>query len=130
MNFLTLPHLENSIGIFGSGYKISDLKNAAWLGNKEIFYWGDIDTHGMQILSQMRKYFPNTKSLMMDFETLNTFQEEWGRGEPINVTDLPNLNCEERELFEFIKADNINTIRLEQEKISQAYVLERIKLYL
>jgi len=130
MNFLTLPHLENSIGIFGSGYKISDLKNAAWLANKEIYYWGDIDTHGMQILSQMRKYFPNTRSIMMDFETLNSFQEEWGRGEPINVTDLPNLNSEERELFEFIKTDNINTIRLEQEKISQAYVLERINMYL
>lgn len=130
MNFLTLPHLENSIGIFGSGYKISDLKNAVWLANKEIYYWGDIDTHGMQILSQMRKYFPNTRSLMMDFETLNTFKEEWGRGEPINVTDLPNLSSEERELFEFIKADNINTIRLEQEKINQTYVIKNIKRYL
>jgi hypothetical protein len=44
MNFLTLPQLENTIGIFGSGYKVADLKNASWLSEKEIFYWGDIDT--------------------------------------------------------------------------------------
>ncbi|MBK6964925.1 MAG: hypothetical protein IPH20_13555 [Bacteroidales bacterium] len=100
------------------------LENAGWLADKD-FLLGDIDTHGMQILSQMRKNFPNTKSLMMDFETFNTFQEDWGRGEPINVTDLPNLNIEERELFEFIKADNINTIRLEQEKINQTYVIKK-----
>jgi hypothetical protein len=130
MNFLTLPHFENSIGIFGSGYKISDLKKASWLAEKEIYYWGDIDTHGMQILSQMRGYFPNTKSIMMDFETLNTFKEDWGRGASIKATELPNLNTEERELFEFIKADNINTIRLEQEKISQEYVLKKLGAYL
>jgi len=36
MNFLTLPQLENTIGIFGSGYKVADLKNASWLSEKEI----------------------------------------------------------------------------------------------
>lgn len=130
MNFLTLPQSDYSIGIFGGGYKISDLKNALWLADKEIFYWGDIDTHGMQILSQMRGYFPNTKSILMDFETLNTFKEDWGTGEPINVTDLPNLNSEERELFEFINTDKINSIRLEQEKISQEYVVKKLKSFL
>ncbi len=127
MNFLTLPHLENSIGIFGSGYKISDLKNAVWLADKEIYYWGDIDTHGLQILSQMRGYFPNTRSIMMDFETLNAFKDDWGKGEPIKATILLNLNSKERELFEFVKADNINTIRLEQEKISQEFVIKKMK---
>ena len=130
MNFLTLPQLENSIGIFGSGYKISDLKNATWLAEKEIFYWGDIDTHGMQILSQMKGYFPQTKSILMDFETLNNFKADWDRGESIKVADLPNLNSDERELFEFVKADNISTIRLEQEKISQEYVIKKIQSFL
>lgn len=130
MNFLTLPQMENTIGIFGSGFSVSKLKKALWLANKEIFYWGDIDTHGFQILSQIRGYFPNTKSIMMDFETLNTFKEDWDTGEPIYAHSFPNLNSEEQELFQFVKADNINTIRLEQEKISQEYVLKALgKLY-
>lgn len=126
MNFLTLPRMENTIGIFGSGFSVSKLKKALWLANKEIFYWGDIDTHGFQILSQVRGYFSNTKSIMMDFETLNTFKEDWDTGEPIYAHSLPNLSSEEQELFQFVKADNINTIRLEQEKISQEYVLKAL----
>lgn len=130
MNFLTLPQMENTIGIFGSGFSVSKLKNALWLADKEIFYWGDIDTHGFQILSQIRGYFSNTKSIMMDFETLNTFKEDWDKGEPINATSFPNLNSDEQEIFRFVKADNINTIRLEQEKISQECVLKQIaKIY-
>jgi hypothetical protein len=122
MNFLTLPQMENTIGIFGSGFSVGKLKKALWLVDKKIFYWGDIDTHGFQILSQIRGYFSNTKSIMMDSETLNTFKDDWDKGEPINVTSLSNLNSEEQQLFQFVKADNINTIRLEQEKITQEYV--------
>jgi hypothetical protein len=126
MNFLTLPQMENTIGIFGSGFNVSKLKNALWLADKEIFYWGDIDTHGLKILSQIRGYFQNTRSIMMDFETLNAFKDDWDKGEPINETNLPNLNSEEQELFRFVRADNTNTIRLEQEKISQEYVLQKV----
>jgi hypothetical protein len=124
MNFLTLPQIENTIGIFGSGYKVADLKNASWLSNKEIFYWGDIDTHGLDILSQIRGYFKHTKAIMMDFETLNAFREDWDNGESINKDSLPNLTPEEQELFRFVKGDNIHTIRLEQEKIDHTYVLK------
>lgn len=67
---------------------------------------------------------------MMDFETLNTFKDDWDRGEPIHESSLPNLNSDEQELFQFVRVDNLNTIRLEQEKISQEYVLKQIaKLY-
>ena len=123
MNFLTLPQMENTIGIFGSGFSISKLKNALWLADKKIIYWGDIDTHGLQILSQIRGYFSNTKSIMMDTETLNSFQDDWDKGKPTTVTSLSNLTADEKELFNFVKADNL---RLEQEKISQEYVLKVI----
>jgi hypothetical protein len=130
MNFLTLPQMKNTIGIFGSGFKIGNLKNALWLTDKEIFYWGDIDTHGLQILSQIRGYFKHTKSIMMNFETLNTFKDDWSKGEPTTANTLPNLTEEEQKLFVFVKANNTDSIRLEQEKISQDYVLKIIsKIY-
>jgi hypothetical protein len=33
---------------------------------------------------------------------------------------------EKQELFRFVKADNINTVRLEQEKIDHKYVLNML----
>lgn len=127
MNFLTLPQMANTIGIFGSGFKVGNLKNALWLTDKEIFYWGDIDSHGLQILSQIRGYFKQTKSIMMDFVTLNSFKDDWNKGERTTANTIPNLTSEEQELFAFVKADNI---RLEQEKISQEYVLKQVaKIY-
>lgn len=127
MNFLTLPQMESTIGIFGSGFSVSNLKKALWLSEKEIFYWGDIDSHGFQILSQIRGYFPHTKSILMDFETLNTFKDDWSIGKPISINSLANLTEDENQLFSFVKADNVNTIRLEQEKISQDFVLKKIE---
>jgi len=123
MNFLTLPVRQNSIAIFGSGFKSGNLKNAHWLLNKNIFYWGDIDTHGLLILSQIKGYFPNVKSVMMDFETLNHFKTEWGRGEILNMAELPNLTHEEQNLFLYVKEHNI---RLEQEKITHEYVIHKL----
>ena len=125
MNFLTLPSLKGSLGIFGSGFKVGILKEAEWLKNTEIYYWGDIDAQGLQILSQIRGYFPATHSVMMDAETLNLFRDECGEGTFCDVNQLYNLSAGEKKLFEFLKEHNI---RLEQEKISQEYVLEKFRL--
>jgi hypothetical protein len=122
MNFLTLPQMESTIGIFGSGFKVCSLKNASWLYDKEIFYWGDIDTHGLQILSQVRGYFKKTKSIMMDFETLASFKADWCKGE-IAKSNTPNLTTEEKKLYDFVKSENI---RLEQERISFVFVIKKI----
>lgn len=121
MNFLAMPELKDSICIWGSGFKVNSLKRSAWLSPKEIIYWGDIDTHGLQILSQFRGLFPHVKSLMMDFATLNLFATAIVAGEKINVDDFANLTEEESELFQHIK---LNNIRLEQEKIPHNHVMQ------
>ncbi|MDR1054969.1 MAG: DUF2220 family protein [Prevotellaceae bacterium] len=118
MNFLTLPKLENTIGIFGKGFAIKCLKNVLWLQSKEVFYWGDIDVHGFQILSQLRGYFPNTKSIMMDMDTYDEFKDMSVENIVPNPPVLSNLNDKESKLYEFIKA---NGRRLEQEKITYLY---------
>ncbi len=124
MNFLTLPQLTQSIGIFGSGFKIANLQKATWLSTKNIYYWGDIDVQGLQILSQMRGYFPQTQAIMMDFATLEAFKMECGEGTPTNVSHLSHLTAEEQALFMHLKTHNL---RLEQEKIRQEYVLEQLE---
>lgn len=124
MNFLTLPAIPECIGIWGGGFRIEILKRIDWINRVSIYYWGDIDVHGMQILSQLRQYYPVTTALMMDMETLNQFKDDWGKSPVTNASQLPGLYKEEQELFAFLKTSNI---RLEQEKIPQVYAVNKMR---
>lgn len=121
MNFLTLPTTENAIAIFGKGFAINALKKVNWLESKSIFYWGDIDIHGFQILSQLKGYFPNTKSLMMNMNTYDQFKEMSVENRVPNPPTLSNLDDSEFCMYEFLKE---NGRRLEQEKINYLYSLK------
>lgn len=116
---LTLPKMKDSIVIFGSGFKVSNLKKVPWLHSVELLYWGDIDVHGFEILSQFRGYFPHTKSVLMDKTTFETYFENDNGTPSTNSTKL-NLTEEEQELYELLKT---NKWRLEQEKIPLEYVI-------
>lgn len=129
INSLAFPDVEDSIVVFGGGYGISILKEAAWLRDKEIFYWGDIDTHGFSILSQMRGYFSHVNSMLMDIDTLNIFKSQWGEEEREKrcLIELSNLTCDEWQLYSNLR-DNVfgDRIRLEQEKISFTYLCNKL----
>ncbi len=126
MNFLTLPAMPSAIAVWsGGGFKVSYLRNVSWLKEKHIFYWGDIDEHGFQMLHQLRSYYPNTQSIMMDYKTFEHFSEFAVVGARNKSEKLSLLNDEERKLFEHLKL--IDKSRLEQEKISQKYVEKYLK---
>lgn len=126
MNFLTLPDFPAAVAIWsGGGFNVSYLKNVQWLKDKIIFYWGDIDEHGFQILHQLRSYFPQTKSIMMDSDTFGKFKEFCGNGEKSRAVTLSNLNNDENIIYQELK-DKTDNNRLEQEKIPQYYVDEKI----
>jgi len=120
---LTLPKQENSIVIFGSGYKVENLKKAKWLHSVKLLYWGDIDVQGFEILSQMRGYFPETKSVLMDVVTFNKFFEN-DEGTISNISTDLSLTKKELILYEKLKKNNS---RLEQEKIPLDYVKEKFE---
>ncbi|MCQ6963740.1 hypothetical protein PV02_11700 [Methanolobus chelungpuianus] len=125
LNFLTIPSMGDSMAIFGKGFGVGTLKGAAWLANKQIIYWGDIDPHGFQILSQIRGYFPQTRSCMMDLDTFREFEELATTGACTDVTELEHLTPEEHLLFNHLCSLETNN-RLEQEKIHHRYVLKKI----
>jgi len=123
MTFLTLPALPDAFALHGGGFKVSGLVAIPWLRECPIFYWGDIDAQGFQILSQLRAIFPQVVSLMMNEVTLQTFSGFCVAGTPCFIRQLPYLTSEEHALFLRLAAGNI---RLEQERISHAYALEHI----
>jgi hypothetical protein len=114
MNFLTFPEIPESLAIWGKGFAIESLKHAAWLNDKEIYYWSDLDVQGFQMLSQLRSYFRQTKSFLMDGNLLERFGEFVVQGTPSKIENLENLSESEAKLFNTIKSQNI---RLEQERI-------------
>lgn len=123
VNFLTFPPVVKSIVIWGKGYGVASIKDSELLKSTELIYWGDLDAQGFEILSQFRSYFARVKSLLMDKATFDKYFEN-DLGTPSKINAKLNLTTEEEELYSYIKTNNY---RLEQEKIPQSYVVEKLK---
>lgn len=123
VNFLAFPDVPDSLVLFGSGYGFDHLAQAEWLQSMEIFYWGDIDTHGFAILDQLRSKFPAVHSLLMDRATLLEHQAFWGGEESPIARELERLRPEESALYDDLRFNRIApALRLEQERIGFAWV--------
>ena len=126
INGLSFPNVKNAMVIFGLGYGVESLKNVKWLKSRELIYWGDIDTHGFAILSQIRGYFPLIESMLMGQEVIEKFRY-LAVEESLSkrfLGELDNLTLEEHEVFENLK-DNVygEALRIEQERIGFGYVV-------
>jgi len=127
INGLTFPDLADALIIFGLGYGIQSLADIPWLPDKSISYWGDIDTHGFSILSLVRSFLPQTRSLLMDRDTLLCHRALWGQEEPSKrcLDTLQHLTEEEKSLYNDLKNDILGErIRLEQERIRFSLIEE------
>ena len=122
INMLSFPTIANSIVIWGEGFGVDKVKEAFWLNDKDIYYWGDLDAHGFQILSEARSHFHHIKSFLMDRATFDAFFEG-DTGKPTNVEKDLYLTPEENEMFQYLKSNNL---RLEQEKIPYDYAYRKI----
>lgn len=123
INFLAFPDVPDSLVLFGSGYGFDHLAQAEWLQSMEIFYWGDIDTHGFAILDQLRSKFPAAHSLLMDRATLLEHQALWGGEDSPTARELERLRPEESALYDDLRFNRIApALRLEQERVGFAWV--------
>ncbi|SFV65984.1 FIG005429: hypothetical protein [hydrothermal vent metagenome] len=129
INGLSFPDISNSMVIFGLGYGVESLKNIEWLKSKEIYYWGDIDTHGFAILSQIRGYFPQVESILMDEEVIEKYRYlavEEPKAKRF-LGELDNLSLEEEKVFERLKSDDsLKGLRIEQERVPLFYLNNKI----
>lgn len=122
--FLTLPPLARTLAVWGAGAAAELLSTAGWLGQRKVWYWGDLDVAGFQILNRLRATFPHVQSVMMDDAMLRAHG-------PIAVTcisaeegtALSRLTPAEQAIVDELKQ---RQIRLEQEKIPHAVALERL----
>jgi hypothetical protein len=122
-NFLAFPLMDKAIVIFGAGYGWESLAGAAWLPRCDLYYWGDIDTHGYAILDQLRSHFPHAASFLMDRETLYAHRLHWSDEPEPARHDLTRLTTEEAALYDELRFDRIQPrLRLEQERIGYGWL--------
>lgn len=119
ITYLAFPAAEKSMVIFGGGYAVSVLKSLGWLGERELVYWGDIDTHGFAILSRLRRVFPHARSMLMDRGTLLAHDGQWVTEPSPASADLEFLHADEADLYRDLVEDALGpSVRLEQERVS------------
>jgi hypothetical protein len=125
ITYLAFPHVPDALVVFGSGFGLASLRPLPWLVEKEIVYWGDIDTHGFDILNRLRSRFDSVRSILMDEATLLAHRGQWvAEPSPTNRL-LPNLTEAEEALYGDLVEDRFGpTIRLEQERVRPS-LLER-----
>lgn len=125
INGLAFPDVAGGMVIFGGGYAVERLAEIGWLRDKEIVYWGDIDTHGFAILDRLRASLPQTRSILMDHATLLAHRALWGSEEAHkrHVGTLTRLSDDEHALFRMLSDDVLGErIRMEQERLGFAWV--------
>lgn len=121
VNGLAFPDHPAAIVVFGLGYAVNLLAEAQCLQDRTLFYWGDLDTHGFAILSRLRHYYPQVKSMLMDEQTLEKFAHLCVH-ESITSSEqkpLTNLTDAEDQLYQKLQQ---TLLRLEQERVSFAYL--------
>lgn len=117
--FLTLPSLPGTLALFGEGRAAQTLGGLSWLARVPLYYWGDLDPTGLDILNSLRRAYPQTVSIMMDSSTLTAHSHL--------VSAAPRLS---HPTFDLLSSDELaaaNEVQLrgigiEQEKLPQADV--------
>ena len=118
INGLAFPDMADSIVLFKLGYALDLLSQINWLADRQIHYWGDIDTHGFAMLDRLRAIFPKANSLLMDRETLVAHKTLWVREHVPYTGSLARLNEQEQALYEDLRQNTLgHGVRLEQERI-------------
>jgi hypothetical protein len=128
INGLAFPPLADSAIIFGLPYDDDRLAEVAWLRERALHYWGDIDARGFANLDRMRASFPQTASFLMDRETLLAHQRSWitdsERERPVH---LERLTPDERALLDDLVGNRWGAaVRLEQERVPYRWLLSRL----
>lgn len=110
---------KTTLLVWGQGNACLSLKQVPWLHEKRIYYWGDMDLHGLAILGNVRRFLPHTQSLGMDFSSYTRYAQFAVQGEMLERGSWYDyLSPEERKLAEYL-ISHPKESRIEQERLLQ-----------
>jgi hypothetical protein len=127
VTYLALPPVPRAVAVFGGGFASAGLATVPWLRDREIVYWGDIDTYGFDILSRLRSYLSQVQSILMDRETLLFHRAHWSIETSPTRRPLAHLSDAEQHLYQDLISDVYGIgVRLEQERVRFSKVEEAL----
>jgi len=127
ITFLSLPVPADGLVLWGKGFEVDRAGSMPWLRDAEVLYWGDLDTHGFAILHQLRAWLPQTRSFLMDRDTLLAHRDRWGSEDSPTSGRLDRLTDEESALYAELVSDRYgDSVRLEQERVDWSWVQQRL----
>lgn len=126
---LAFEDLPDAVVLMARGYAVDRLHALPWLrAAGAVYYWGDIDTHGMAILGRLRGHLPQLESLMMDELTLLRYRSLCVE-EPVphRAERIEHLDAREQTLYRGLRADRWGVrLRLEQERIDWPHAWDTV----
>lgn len=126
---IALPDIAGAVVFMRLGLAVDQLEAIGWIRDAAVqVYWGDLDTHGFAALARARRRFPAMVSVLMDEKTLLTHRPMWVREDkPSKVESPESLTPTELAVYEAVRLNSWGPqVRLEQERISWPWALERL----
>ncbi|WP_051518579.1 Wadjet anti-phage system protein JetD domain-containing protein [Intrasporangium chromatireducens] len=128
VTFLALPALPGVVAFFGSGFDVLRLGRLPWLLDRDVLYWGDLDTDGFVILDRLRSQLPAVRSVLMDLETLTMHSSQWTTDPKPSRLSLARLTPGEAAVYRTLRDNELGTsVRLEQERVNYAHVASALE---
>ncbi len=125
---LELPALDQTIAVIGCGGNLAWLR-ASWLHEKDVAYWGDIDSWGLHWLAVARRAVPNLTALMMDLETFQRHPEGVVSEDAAANPATAFLTQNEVELLKVLTEHPAAPARLEQEKLDRQWTTAALRAW-
>ena len=125
LNFLRFPPHPNSCIIWGNPTTLQHVEMLSFLADKQLYFWGDINTNTFQQLILLRQNFPKIQLFLVNSITYKTFQAfaTTSKKEQTVLTNI--LMPEEQEFFLFLK-DLAEKNVIEQQHITQNYLQKEL----
>lgn len=120
-----LPMLEGTVAVFGGGANVK-WTQAAWLSQRCVGYWGDIDTWGLHYLAEVREQQPHVEALLMDEATVAENAVRMIDDKEPNPVLPRGLTSPESELYRDLLTRRYGGCCLEQERISADRINEAL----
>ncbi len=125
--FLSVDIPPEGVVVWGKGFEVDRAGSLPWLRGSKVAYWGDLDTHGSAILDRLRAWLPQTRSVLMDRETLIAHRDRWVSEPSPTSARLRHLTPAEADLYDDLVCDRLGeAVRLEQERIAWDWALDRL----
>ena len=126
LNFLRFPNFPESLIIYGNAATLNALKELPWLGEKQIYLWGDIAIKSFQLLADLRQSFPQVTPFLLDKITFEKHISFASLSPKEELTMIAGLTTEEQQFLLYLNNLEGNNTLLQQH-ISQSYLKKKLR---